>query len=106
MVKTSLADIHFANRLLKYFQCGVTHERVMRYPTLRRVTFAFELRILFRTNDEQDDSSGQRQPSEYRRDGNVFLIFPGGVNRPNVQNLFLTGVIESLIGEGQPAQNN
>jgi len=36
----------------------------------------------------------------------VFLILPGGVDRPDVKNPFLMGVSESLIRQRQPAKDN
>jgi hypothetical protein len=66
----------------------------------------FELRTFFAADDDQENSSDQRQTAEYRRYRNVLLIFPGGVDRSDVQNLFLTRVSESLVGECQPTQHN
>jgi hypothetical protein len=71
-----------------------------------RTAGLFELRTFPASNDEQDDSSHQRQPAEYGWNRNSLLLFCGGVDGPDVKNLFLMGVIESLIGEDQPAQNN
>jgi hypothetical protein len=34
------------------------------------------------------------------------MIFPGGVDRPEIKNLFLMGISESLIGKSQPAKND
>jgi len=67
---------------------------------------SFELRTLPASNDEQGNSSDQRQPAEYWRDRNSLLLFRGGVDRPEIKNLFLMGIRESLVGEGQPTQNN
>ena len=67
---------------------------------------SFELRTFFAAENDQDNSPDQRYPTEYRGDGNVFLIFPGGVDRADIQNLFLMGVSESLIPQRQPTQNN
>jgi hypothetical protein len=79
----------------------------MRYPALRRATFAvFELRILPGSKDEQGDSSDQRQPAEYWRNGNSVLSVCRDMHGSYIQYLFVMGVIESLIDEGQPAQNN
>jgi len=36
----------------------------------------------------------------------MLMIFPGGVDGTDIKNLFLMGISESLISEGQPAQNN
>jgi hypothetical protein len=66
----------------------------------------FELRTFLASYDEQGNSSRQRQPAEYWRNRNVLMVFPGGVDGPEVKNLFLMGKRESLIGEGQAAQNN
>jgi hypothetical protein len=71
-----------------------------------RTAGLFELRTFPASNDEQDDSSDQRQSAEYGWNRNSLMIFPGGVDRPEVKNLFLMSISESLIGEGQPAQNN
>ena len=35
----------------------------------------------------------------------MFLILPGGVDRSDVQNLFLTRIVESLISKSQTAKN-
>jgi hypothetical protein len=66
----------------------------------------FELRTFPASNDKQGNSSDQRQRAEYWRNRNVFMVFPGGVDGPEIKNFFLMGISESLIGEGQPAQNN
>ncbi len=34
------------------------------------------------------------------------MSFRGGVDRPDIKNLFLARIIESLIGEGETAENN
>ena len=65
----------------------------------------FELRNLFAADDDQGNSSDQRQATENWWNRNMLLIFPGGVDRPDVQNLFLPGVVESLIRESQPTKN-
>jgi hypothetical protein len=67
---------------------------------------SFELRTFSSADNDQDNSSDQRQTTKQWRDRNVFLIFPGGMDGPEIKNLFLMGISESLIGEGQPAQNN
>lgn len=67
---------------------------------------SFVLRPFLAANNDQDNSSNQRQTAECRRNRNVLLIFPGRVDRPYIQNLFLMGVSESLIRQRQPAKNN
>jgi hypothetical protein len=66
----------------------------------------FDLRTSLASDDKQDNSSDQRQPAEYWRNRNPLMVFSGGVDGPEIKNLFLMGISESLIGEGQPAQNN
>src|SRR5713226_247174 len=66
----------------------------------------FELRTFLASNDQQGNSADQRQPAQYRRNRNSLLIFPGGVDRPDIKNLFLMRISESLVGKGQSAQNN
>jgi hypothetical protein len=66
---------------------------------------SFELRAFLASNDEQGNSSDQRQPTEYRWNRNPLMIFPGGVDRPKIENFFLMGISKSLIGKSQPAQN-
>ena len=34
------------------------------------------------------------------------MIVPGGMDRPNIDNIFSMGISESLISKRQPAQNN
>ena len=34
------------------------------------------------------------------------MIVPGGMDRPNIDNIFSVGVCESLIRKRQPTQNN
>jgi hypothetical protein len=79
----------------------------MRYPTLRRDICVFMgLRILLRSDQEQHDSPRQCEAAKCRRNGNPVVLFGGGVDWADVQYLFLVGVIESLIGEAQCAQNH
>jgi hypothetical protein len=66
----------------------------------------FELRILFCSNREQDNSSRQRETAEYWWNRNTIVFFRGGVDRADIKYFFLVGVIESLIGEGQRAEYN
>ncbi len=66
----------------------------------------FELRTFLAANDEEGNSSDQRQPTEYWWNRNSIMIFPGGMDRADIKYFFLMGVIESLIGECQPAQDN
>jgi hypothetical protein len=78
----------------------------MRYPTLRRGNFrSFGLRILFRSNNEQDDSSHQREPAQYRRNRHSVVLFRGGMDRSDIKDFFLMGVIEALVGEAERTQN-
>jgi hypothetical protein len=65
-----------------------------------------ELRAFLASDNEEGDSADQRQPTEDRRDGNMLLLVRGGVDGPEIENCFPTGIIEALIGEGQPTQNN
>lgn len=67
---------------------------------------SFELRILLGSNDEQDDSSDQRQPAEYWRNGKSVLGLCRDMHWSYIHYLSVMGVIKSLISEGQPAQNN
>jgi len=64
---------------------------------------SFVLGTLLAADNDQNNSSDQGQPAEYGRNRNMFLIFPGGVDRPDVQNFFLMRIIESLIRQCQPA---
>jgi hypothetical protein len=78
----------------------------MRYPTLRRDTLVvFELGTLFRSDDEQDDSPHQREPTEYRWNGYSVVFFCGGVDRADIEYFFLMSVIEALVSEAERAQN-
>jgi hypothetical protein len=67
--------------------------------------FCFELRGFLGSKDEQGDSSRQRKSAEYWRSGNSVMFFCRGVDRPNIQNLFLVRIRESLIREDQDAKN-
>jgi len=66
---------------------------------------SFELRGLFRSNDEQNDSSHEREPAKYRRNGNSVMFLRGGVDRADIEYFFLMGIVEALIGEAKRAQN-
>jgi hypothetical protein len=67
--------------------------------------FCFELRGFLGSKDEQGDSSRQRKSTEYWRNGNSVMFFCRGVDRPNIQNLFLVRICESLIRKDQGAKN-
>src|ERR1700687_235465 len=66
----------------------------------------FELRLLPNSSSEHDDSAHQRQPAEYRRNRHVLMFFGSRVDRPNIKNFFLMGIVETLVGKGKTAQNN
>ena len=68
--------------------------------------FCFELRGFLAPKDDQCDSSGQRKCTEDWRNGNSVMFFRCGVDRPDIQNLFLVRVRESLIREGQGSKND
>ena len=78
----------------------------MRYPTLRRDTFVFELRTFFGPGSEQDNSASEREPAEQRRNENVLLFIRGGVNRAHIENLFPVRIGETLISQGQATEND
>jgi hypothetical protein len=79
----------------------------MRYPTLRRDIWVFvELRIFFRSDQEQHDSAGQCEAAKCWRNGNPVVFFGGGVDWADVQYFFLVGVIESLVSEAQCTKNH
>jgi hypothetical protein len=65
-----------------------------------------ELRTFPAPNKDQDNASNQRETAENWWNGNVLLLFRGSVDGPKVDNLFLMGVIETLIGKSQPAENS
>jgi len=67
---------------------------------------SFELRTFLASNDKQDNSSDQRQPAEYRRNGNSVLSLCRNMHWSHIHYMFVTGVVESVMGEDQPAQNN
>jgi hypothetical protein len=66
----------------------------------------FGLGILSACGDDHDDSSDQRESTEDWRNGNVLMLFFSGVDRPDIQHLFLMGVIEPLISQRQASKNN
>src|ERR1700680_3318872 len=55
---------------------------------------------------QQGHPAHQGQPSKYGWNGDPFVPFCGGMDRPNIKNLLLTGVVEALIGECQRAKND
>jgi hypothetical protein len=65
-----------------------------------------ELRSLPGRCEQENDPARQRQPTEYRRDRNAFLLVRSSVDRPKIDNFFTVGVRESLIREGQCAQDD
>ncbi len=77
----------------------------MRYPTLRRVNCVMELGTLFRANDDQDDTSDERQTARDGRNGNMLVLVRGGVDGADIQDFFLMGVGETLISEREAAEN-
>jgi hypothetical protein len=66
----------------------------------------FELRLLPNSSGEHEDSAHQRQPAEYRRNRHVLMFFGSRVDRTDIKNFFLMGVVETLVGKGKTAQNN
>ena len=68
--------------------------------------FCFELRGFLGSKDEQGDSSRQHKSTDDWGNGNSVVFFRRGVDRPNIQNLFLVRICESLIREGQGAKNH
>ena len=64
----------------------------------------FELRSFLGSKDEQCDSARQYKSTEDWRNGNSVMFFRCGVDRPDIQNLFLVRVRESLIREGQDSK--
>jgi len=67
---------------------------------------SFQLRTFLAPNNQQGNSSDQRQPAHYRRNRNSLLIVPGGVDGPEIEYFFSMGVGESLIRERQPTEDN
>jgi hypothetical protein len=66
----------------------------------------FELRTFLGSKDNQCDSSRQRKSTKNRRNGNSLMFVCCSMDRPDIQNLFLVRVRESLIGEGQGPKND
>ena len=69
-------------------------------PASQAGHFCLELRGFLGSKDEQGDSSRQRESTEYWGNGNSVMFFCRGADRPDIQNLFLVRVRESLIREG------
>src|SRR5882724_1219435 len=65
-----------------------------------------ELRGFLGSKDDQCDSACQCKSTEDWRNGNSVMFFCCGVDRPDIQNLFLVRVRESLIREGQGSKND
>jgi hypothetical protein len=53
----------------------------------------------------QGGPTNQRQSSEYRRTGNSLMSLYHDMHRSYIRYVFLTGVTETLVGEGQRTQN-
>jgi hypothetical protein len=106
-VKTSSADVCFINLLAEGLSTPFNLREGYALPDSQAGNFrSLELGTFFTSHNQQGNSPNQRQTAENRRNGNVLLLFRRGVDGPEVKNLFLMGVVKSLIGEGQPAQNN
>ena len=69
-------------------------------------TRGFLLSLLFRAGDEQENSAGKRQASEDRRNGNVFVRIFGGVDGPDIEDISVARVVDSLVSENQGAQDD
>ena len=79
----------------------------MRYPTLPAGQIrGYGLTSFLGAEEDQDNSTHQRQATEYGGNGNMVLFVRSGMDRANIKNLFPMGVGETLIGEGQAAQDN
>jgi len=65
----------------------------------------FELRILFGSNEEQDDSSRQGESAKSWWNRHALVFFGGGVDRADIEDFLLVSVTEALIGEPECAQN-
>jgi len=55
-------------------------------------------------HDQQRNPTDERQPSKNGRKGNSLSGSRGDMKRPDINDLFMTGVGDTLIGEGQPTQ--
>jgi hypothetical protein len=66
----------------------------------------FGLRSFLGPKDDQCDSPRQRKCTEDWRNGNSVMLFRCGMDRPDIKNLFLVRVRESLIREGQGSKND
>ena len=66
----------------------------------------FELGLLLDSRDKHDDASYQCKAAEYRGNRNVVMFFGSGVDRSDIQNLFLMCIRKSLIGESKTAQDD
>lgn len=78
----------------------------MRYPILTRAHCSVELRTFPDSNNEHGNSSKQRQSAEYRRNVNALVFIGGGVDGPDIENIFPMSVRESLIGKCKTTQKN
>jgi hypothetical protein len=107
MVGTSFANDCFFKCLVEGFSTQFESGEGYALPDSQAGNFrSLELRTFLASDDEQGNSSDQRQPAENWRNGNVLPLFRCGVDGTEIENLFLMGVTKSLIGEGQPAQND
>src|SRR5208282_6806258 len=107
MVKTSSADFLLPKATwLKNLQ----HAFRLRGLCVTRLSGGhscrFELRTFLASNDEQSNSSGEREPAENRWDGDSVLSLCRDVHWSHIQNMLAAGVIKALISEGQRAQNH
>jgi len=67
---------------------------------------SFKLRSFLASHDEESNPTNEGQAAEHGRNGNPIVIFPGNVHWAYIHYTFVMGVSESLISQGQPAQND
>lgn len=63
-----------------------------------------KLGILFRSHNHQSNSANQHQATDQWRNRNPIMFVGCCVNRADVKNFFLMGVVESLISQSQATE--
>src|SRR5688572_6047498 len=77
----------------------------MNSPDLLHKPYAWRLSF-FRTRDQQNDASGQRQAAEERRQRNAFLRLGGRLQRTDVEHLLARRVIDAADGQRNHPDND
>jgi hypothetical protein len=103
----SLVDIYFRELLAEAPSTRLRLREGLGLPDSQAGHFRkSKLGILFCADEEQYDSANQCEPAERWRNGDSVVFFGGGMDRADIKDFLLTGVIESLVGKRQSAQHD